>query len=389
MTIRIEDRSALLAVSPAALAAYARAEGWAKTETYGSHSDVYNGGTLPEIIVPRTNHLADYASVVARLIKIFADVAEMSEIALHNDLVTADRDVIRVRVDGEDNTVDINSGTSLVSGARDMLLAAACSLNNPRPLYRAGANREAVDFVNQVRLGQTEPGSFVVTLLPPMIAPPTQKLLTPDMGDINPPVARRVTRRLYDALVATRKALESTMGGDTEAFTDAIVSGASANLCDALAQMTEPFHELEVRVTWARTRPVSTSRSTVRFNRDDTPVLSEAARGFRNREPIPDVHLPCSVQKLQRDDGETDGTVTLRTAIKDKIQSVTAVLSQSDYNRAIDAHKGKVPIIATGDLDRFRQRWRLLNPRIVAVITDEDTEPDRNQAAVATGSGPS
>ena len=117
-----------------------------------------------------------------------------------------------------------------------------------------------------------------------------------------------------------------------------------------------------------------TAHSTVRFNKDDTPVLSEAARVFRNQEPIPDVHLLCSVQKLQRDDGETDGTVTLRTSIKGKIQSVTAVLSQSDYNQTIDAHKGKVPIIATGDLDRFGQRWHLLNPRIVAVITDEDEE---------------
>ena len=374
MTIGIMERTALLAISPASLAAYARAEGWSKAETYGDHSDIYTGVALPEIVVPRTKDLDDYANVVARLIEIFADVAEMREIALYNDLATADQDVIRVRVDGEDSTVDINAGASLVTGARDMLLAAACSLDNPRPLYRAGANREATAFVNQVRLGQTEPGSFVVTLLPPVIAPPTQKPLTPDMGDVHPPVARRVTRRLYDALVATRKALENTMGGDTEAFTDAVASGASANLCDALAQMTAPFHALEVRVTWARTRPMSMSRCTVRFNRDDTPVLSEAARDFRNREPKPDVRLTCSVQKLQREDGETDGTVTLRTSIEDTIQSVAAVLSRSDYNRVVDAHKRSVPIIATGDLDRFGQRWRLLNPRIVTVITNEDAE---------------
>ena len=374
MTIGIADRSALLAVSPAALAAYARAGGWSKTEPYGDHSDVYNGGALPEIIVPRTKHLADYASVVARLIEIFADAAEMSEIALYNDLTTADRDVIRVRVDGEDGTIGINSGTSLVSGARDMLLAAACSLNNPKPLYRAGANREATDFVNQVRLGQTEPGSFVVTLLPPVVAPPTQKPLMPDSEDVDPPVARRVTCRLHDALTATREAIERTMSGDTGVFADAVASGTSANLCDALAQMTKPFHELEVRVTWARTRPMPMAHSIVRFNKDDTPVLSEAARVFRDREPRPDVHLLCFVQKLQQDDGETDGKVTLRTAIEDKVQSVAAVLSQSDYDRAINAHKEKVPIIATGDLDRFGQRWRLLNPRVVAVITDDEEE---------------
>ena len=241
---------------------------------------------------------------------------------------------------------------------------------------RTGANREAGNYLNQVRIGQTEPGSFVVTLLTPVIAPPMQQLLLPDAEDSNEPIARQMTRRLCNALAATRQATERTISGDAEAFADAVSSGVSANLCDALVQMIEPFPVLGVSVTWARTRPMSTARNTVRFTKDDTPILDEAARVFRNREPRPDVHLLCSVQRLQRDDSETDGTVTLRKSLEGKIQSVTTVLNQSDYNRAIDAHKGKEPIIAEGDLDRFGQRWRLLNPRIVAVITNEDSEED-------------
>ena len=69
----------------------------------------------------------------------------MDELSLYRDLVTADRDVIRVRAGGKDDgAVALSDGVSLVSGARDMLLAAACSLSNPRPLYRAGANRRAM-----------------------------------------------------------------------------------------------------------------------------------------------------------------------------------------------------------------------------------------------------
>ena len=372
MTARIGNRNALLAISPAALAAYAQTEGWAKTDAYGNYSDVYSGEGLPEIIVPRTKDLGDYHDVVAQLVRIFAGVAERNEVSVYNDILTADRDIIRVRVDGHENTVSLADGAKLVSGAQNAILAAASSLGNPRPLYRPGANREAVDFLSQVRLGQTEPGSFVVTLLPPVIAPPIQAPLFPDQGDVDPPVSRQMVRQLCDALDATRHAAEKTISGDAGAFSAAISSGVSANLCEALAQMIEPFPALDISVTWARTRPMQIARHQIRFSSNDSPILHEAARILRSREPKHDMQLLCSVQRLQREDSEVDGTVTLRTSIDGLIRSVAAVLSQPDYHRAIEAHKEKDPVIISGDLERVGQKWRLLNPRVVAVITDDD-----------------
>ena len=78
----------------------------------------------------------------------------MDELALYRDLVTADRDVIRVRATEGDRagTVSVNDGVNLMDGARDLLLAAACSLKDPRPIYRPGANKEASDYLDRVRL---------------------------------------------------------------------------------------------------------------------------------------------------------------------------------------------------------------------------------------------
>ena len=64
MKVRIQDRGALDTVSPAALSAYACAVGWAKSETYGDNSDIYVHEHAPEIIIPRTQRLGDYAEVV-------------------------------------------------------------------------------------------------------------------------------------------------------------------------------------------------------------------------------------------------------------------------------------------------------------------------------------
>ena len=374
MRVAIQDAEALKAVSPAALSAYARAAGWSRTgETYGEHSDVYDARGRPELLVPRTDRLGDYASVVYRLIEIFADAAETDQLSLYRDLVTADRDVIRVRAaESDDGAVALSDGLDLLRGAHDMMLAAACSLHSPRPLYRAGSNREASEFVRRIRLGQTEHGSFAVTLLTPVVPPPMQPTLAGAERPEDDPIERRMTRRIVGALSAARTATERTVSGVGESFFEAVEHGVSANLCDALATLVEPFPTLDVGVTWARTLPRSTAREVVRFARADAPILREAARSFRNLEPRPDVRLVGAVQKLKRDDAETDGMIALRTSIDGRNQSVRVVLPQSDYERAIRAHQAKSLICVDGDLDRIGQRWRLLNARVVDVIPAED-----------------
>ena len=89
-------------------------------------------------------------------------LAGTDELSMYRDLVTADRDVIRVR--GRQKVVTVQfqlaTGSTLQCGARDMVLAAACSLNDPRPVYRAaGANREAMDLCAQISAwGRSEQG---------------------------------------------------------------------------------------------------------------------------------------------------------------------------------------------------------------------------------------
>lgn len=97
MKASIQDTGALAGVSPAALSAYARSFGWVRTEDYGDHSDVYSGEGLPEVVLPRTRLLGDYASVVSRLIEVFSGAIQTDTLAIYRDLLTADRDVIRVR----------------------------------------------------------------------------------------------------------------------------------------------------------------------------------------------------------------------------------------------------------------------------------------------------
>lgn len=370
----LADRDALGAISPSALAAYANVAGWEFSETFGDHSNVYTHIEEPEIVVPRTQRIADYTTVVSQLIDIFAAAAKVSPLSLYRDISIADRDVIRVRAsESLDGHISTNAGVSLVQGSRDMILAAACSVLNPRAVYRAGANRDASAFVDRTRLGQTEEGSFVVTLLGPEVPPILEPSLGPDWaapsGD---PIERRITKRIAQAVTAAHEATERASGGDRAAFENAVANGVSANLCEALIMIIDPFAELDVSVTWALTRPLD--RQVTRFAQSDIPVLREASRAFRQREPRFDERIFGFVQRLKRDHDELDGTITLRASIDDNVRSVIAVLSQSDYQTAIKAHEERAMVIATGDLEQTGQRWRLLNPHIVDIVASPNED---------------
>ena len=374
MKTSIQDRDALLAVSPVALSAYARAEGWSKAEAYGDFSDIYVADGLPEIILPRTENLGDYADVVSTLIGIFARVADVDELTLYRNLVTADRDVIRMRAaDSDDGTVSMNEGVDFVRGASEIVLAAACSYFKPQPLFRAGANREAREYLRQMRLGQTEQGSYVVTLLSPVVPPLMQ--LTLDLGPEELPddaLERSITKHLASSLKAARQAIEGTVGGESDSFIEVVDKGVSENLCEALDTMIIPFSTMDVSFVWARTRPMPKAREVIRFSNDDAPILREAARAFRQRGPRHDESLVGFVNILNRTEDQEEGKIRLKAEIDGQMHSVNAVLDQSEYARAILAHAEQATVIAEGDLERVGQRWTLLNARIKTIISNEE-----------------
>ena len=389
MKVSILDPEALCAISPTALVAYARAAGWQKTEPYGAHSDVYESLSpdKPEIIVPRTDRLGDYPTIVVRLISIFSQAADSDELSIYRDLVDADRDVIRIRSHGgdDDGSVPLDAGVELVKDAREMLLAAACAVRIPQPLYRTGANKEACDYMQRVKLGQTEHGSFVVTLLapvPPLLQPPALDLGI-DGFDADP-FERMVTRRLMQALEASRNAAElATSSEGFRAFESAVDSGVSSNLCEAVAGLIEQSGKLEIKLTWARTRPLSEAYRHIAFSGSNAGILREAARIFRGRSPRPEVSLLGYVHKLRRKQTEVQGLVTLKTMIDDKFQSVGMVLDTDNYSIAVKAHDAKIPLVATGDLKRVGQRWQLTSAEVSISSSGsyEDDESDIDDLA--------
>lgn len=380
MRTAIEDTAALRAVAPAALVAYALGEGWSRTEKFGEHSDVYERNGAPELILPGTDALGDYPAIVAEVLQILAREQSRDELQIYRDLISADRDVIRVRAPhaDDDGSVSIDAGVELVSQARDMLLAAACAAKDPRAAYRAGKVKDAATYMDRVRLGQTEQGSFIVTLLapvPPALDITNQASFWPMEGE--EPFERKVTRTLAKSLEAARHAAEAVVRGNgMYAFQQAVRQGVSANLCDALSTLIAKGAGLEVSLTWARTRPAPETRRVVQFSESEGEILQEAARAFRSMEPRPDETLDAFVVALDRQPAAGEGRVTLKTFIDGQAVSVRATLPTVMYHEAVVAHDQGHTVAVTGDLKRQGQRWVLENPRNLQALPDEAADDE-------------
>ena len=359
--------------------AYLSANGWIRAESQTRDTaDIYvwSEDEREAAIVPASEQYGDYGTRIYQIAAQVGRVEGRRMLSVLTDLSLAESDLVRVHLPNadEDNTVKLTDGAAALEEAKGLVLAAACSADRPQRMYRAGRNKLASDYLRKVRLGQTEPGSFVINLLSPV--PPClreQTTLLPEE-----PFERRVTRRLVSGLRASRKAMDRVNRGtaDISEFEDRLGEGISANLCRSVARLTEVGKGLEVTVSWAMTRPdglAAPKRVTVRFRPPDVAVLDEAARVLSDRQERTDEDIQGYVSRLARDKADPKGTATIRAFVDGRLTSVQAVFDSSDYSEITRAHDDRLSVSLEGDLRREGQRWRLLNPREVTILRDDDT----------------
>lgn len=375
MKTLIVDRDALMSITPLAIRSYIQAQNWKLVGRYHEYSDIFRNGVdhSPELVVPATEDLADYADVMQDILNILSDYEKRSQLSIYQDLMLCDSDLIRFRIPeaNDDGSISLNHGVDFVQQSYNLLLAAACSTYMPQASYRAGKIKEAAEFIHSIRMGQTERGSYVLTLLSPV--PPKldlDKSLFPELLD-EEPHNRRVTLMLAKSLGALKSAMEEVNRGlGIAAFQNNIDNGVSANLCQAAANLVNNGNSIDISLSWALTRPAKLTRQRFTFSYKEGATLSEAAKYLRDQEPRTDEQLSGYVDALNRKQDDNEGRVNIKTFIDGKPNSVKVNLDSENYKIAISAHEKKQGVTIEGDLQREGQRWRLLNPRNLKILPD-------------------
>jgi hypothetical protein len=378
MKVDVRDKQVLESLQPLDVVTYLKARDWREQKVPGRPWAVFHSGDY-EIGLPLRKDLRDFASRMADVLRTLELAEGRDQIALLADLSSSSADVIRVRVaaaETEDGTLRLSRAAEIVGGAKDMMLAAACAAVDPKIYYPSRKSQVATDFLRNVRMGQTERGSFVVTLVTRV---PPRLIGDQEQSDLRipEPFERRVTNTLASALSCVEQASYAALTtGNLEPFEDAVSHGVSANLCAALAGLTgadDQTRYVEIALSWAHSWPPQPPlAANFSVSRDWSIVLKEAARILKQKAPREQFELSGPVFRLMRGPDKAEGDVTVRGQVDEEPRSVWMRLSGSDYEKALAAHAEGRLISAIGELRNEHGRYALQNPRDVALITDDD-----------------
>jgi hypothetical protein len=283
--------------------------------------------------------------------------------------------VITVRVihaDTDGGTIPINDGVLLIAKAKDLLTAAAQSVFAKRKHYTSGAPKEAKDYLDTLLLGQTEVGSYVVNVIAPVQQNAAVALETAEAV----PLSQAITTRLVLGLEALEKAGTAyEVDGSLTAFDEAVQSGASANMCDALLGFSGANRNrtFEVTVTSIAGPMFESEPKKFEFEDKHIEVLKKASEYYKENYVLKDRRLIGHITKLQRKKEESSGTITIDSELGDVgDRKVKVDLTGDDYHLAVLAHDKKRMVRVEGDVHVKSKSAELLSPKNFGVIELED-----------------
>jgi hypothetical protein len=368
------DRPRDLEVSSDQLRAYLQNKQWFEDGKIRNVATVWHrqDNEDAEVVLPLL-HVKDYWQRMRDALASAAFFEERAVSEILNEVKRLFANVITIRVvhdDTKDGTIPINDGVLLIAKAKDLLSAAARSLYAKRKQFTRGAPKEAKEYLETLLLGQTEIGSYVVNV----IAPAQTVTSGPEIVTMIP-LAQAITSNLVKSLSALEKASATyEENGDLGAFDEAVLAGASSNMCDALLGFSgEKYNRtFEIMVTAVSSPFFKTKPAKFVFESKHVEVLVKATGYFKGDYVLPARRLTGYITKLSRPKDELSGTVTIDSIVGDVERKVQLELTADDYHQAVVAHDNSKMVRVEGDVYVKSKSAQLLSPKNFGVIEIED-----------------
>lgn len=341
---------------------YLRARGWSSVKSLRTYAAVFRSPQPDsmEVQIPLDRQLGDYAEAMVALAERVARVEgkERTQMAVLHDLRQPRRDVIRFGIESDETeagSVGLADGLSLVIGVRKALLASACSALKPeRAFHPRMTLSDAEAFVRSCSLGQTEVGSFVITVEAP------HSVGTQIVSVAGDPFGRRATSHLLWSLGKLADALQADEVDGLLENHDGKPQ-ITANLCAALTEIMPADESADVKVgaTWSSIiPPPKDAPQFVRFDRAMYSRVEDLAARLRPSASAGESEFVGRVVELagEADEvGRLQGVVVLQVHVEDELINARVFLNPDDYLVAGKAHLDQKYVRIHGVLKRGRR----------------------------------
>ncbi|MFL0682770.1 MAG: hypothetical protein ACJLTB_05975 [Algoriphagus aquaeductus] len=361
------------------LQAYLRNTGWARIEVPKESIALFQkqiGNNFFETLLPLSKDYSDYSY---RIVDVLENIAEAENREVHQvltDLSIPPGDTVRFRVINKDTvggTISFLEGFNLLEGAKKALFTTACDIVQPEKYHKRLGLKGAQQFIEECRLGQTEKGSFIASVICPFVnQSPEDKAqqlsIFNQEEEFRHSLTRKVTTRLMSSLAEIKSAIDR---GEENRIVDLegenIISG---NFLESIVELnsTKETTEIEIITSWsvfAEEQP-KIARA-IKFSNDYIPVLENIIskikpvdKGFED-----DFVGKISLTKADPDiHSRNEGEIILNYIIGDeeKVSKARVVLNNEDYEKACEAHKQGKTVSITGKLVTVGRSKTIENP---------------------------
>jgi hypothetical protein len=350
------------------MASYLAATGWTRRPETWRGASIWDIRGGHEALVPARDGLDDADERTWELLNVLAKVEGRPIEDIAEDIASPTTDAPFFRTfpaDLPSGYIGFTAGLRALQGVRAVLDAAGrAEIEGTRATFGGSRPPAVGSLLEQVQLGPSKRGSYVLTLRVPVEQPAQSELWSQDA-----PLARRTLIRLLRAITAAYAAtMDVRGGGDFSAFDETVAEGVSANLCRGLSdlaglQRRQPF---EIGFRWARSVPSDLEPASITFPEGAGAVVFEAAKQLERLSAGGQAHITGVIESLHDEPFGSDrrrvrvrGELVTDDRVVDSRRPVWVRLRSSEYQQAIEAHREHRPVRAQGKLELVQRRVEL------------------------------
>ncbi|MEU3818016.1 hypothetical protein AB0E74_00125 [Streptomyces sp. NPDC030392] len=251
------------------------------------------------------------------------------------------------------------SGERLVQSARKTLVAGAKSYMGPGRHFVNRHGRFAHRYLDQVLMGQSAPGSYIITAYaPPNAGVPlsgsvdTPTLTAPELGLAS---VRDVSQAVVRAVQATVEALQHyRSSGSLSGFEAGVAKGISYEMTNAILGIAEDSDGADISVEWDPVAPPPVELdSHFEFQGSDVDPLTKAATKLAADKSSEVTTLIGRVHLLAKKQAGSPGVFGIESLSPGRVKKVRVRLAdEEEYHEAVRAHEEDLALSVCGRLEK-------------------------------------
>lgn len=352
-------------INPLAFSKYLKDTGWNLFPSKKTHIKIFQfeeNDAFYQVIIPVEKQLSDYKEAMYKAVTTVAEAENKSVEQVMLYLLNPNTDILKIRLirnDIEAGSILFDDAIRMYENAKKLLGAATRDILHPRKYHQGRTDDAVSQFLSGCRFGQTEVGSYVVSVVCPFAELDEEEgykqlSIFSDEEQCARSLTRQVTTRVMDNIFQIKEHIdEGNLDGLlSKSSTDII----SANFYEALTGLNLDTEGANVEFTAEWSPAVKNKmdvKSKILLTHDYCqPLLTAAGRLKEKKKTLTKIlgrinKLESSPDVTQRKNGKIS---VVYLDEHEKKRSTAVLLDHNDYGRAIEAHEKGLYVEIEGTL---------------------------------------